>query len=328
MRRARAVRRSLAMAAACAMMVSAPPLAATPEHEALAVARELFLEAMQLEEAQDYARALATLRRVAAIKMSPSVRTHMAFCLERTGKLAEALTLYEALARDATSGRDLPISRAASRAAEALRPRVPRLTIRVPERAPDLRVLLDDAPLAIGLYGEPLLLDPGAHRIEATAARSKAVHDTVTLVERAVAVYEVRFAEEAVATATPAATARSAPPISTTPPPAAAHPPRATRSRALPIATTVTAGALLTAGISAFLVAGGKQRDGEEACRSRVDCEDLREGPRVWDALAIGAFGGAAIAGGLSVYLWSRPARADAARLEVGPGAVHLRGRF
>lgn len=324
----RALRRAVTHATLIASMVLSRPLAAKPDQDSLAVARELFLEAMQLEEARDYPRALATLRRVAAIKLSPSVRAHLAFCLERTGKLAEALTIYEALASEDSGGADAATKATAVRASADLRARVPRLTIRVVDRAPELRVLLDDAPLAMGLYGEPLLVDPGPHRIQATAAGRQPIEATVTLEERAVAVYEVRFATDHDAHAPPASTrpvrlTARAEPLRTSP-----GPQPGSRSRALPIAMTASSITLLAGGVVAFSVAGSKQRAAREACLTRIDCEDLRTAPRTWDAVALSALGGAVIAGGLSAYLWTRPASARAVSVTAGAGTVGVRGDF
>lgn len=66
--------------------------AATPTE--IAVARRLFAEAVELEEAADWLAAEARLREILRIKATPGVYYHLAFCMEKQESLVEASVNY------------------------------------------------------------------------------------------------------------------------------------------------------------------------------------------------------------------------------------------
>ncbi|MEB2312015.1 MAG: hypothetical protein OZ928_09200 [Polyangiaceae bacterium] len=181
--------RSLALAAlalgAALAAGSAPRLArAEPTPKEIEAARALFTAASQHERAGDYASAADELRRALAIKETPGLRYHLAYALERQGRLAEALAEYEragALIRGGAAAPDVEALLAPAQ--EALARRVPTLELRLSPAGAELRVTLDGAPLAPAELAAPLRLDPGEHLVEATAPGYRRVARRVTLAE-------------------------------------------------------------------------------------------------------------------------------------------------
>jgi tetratricopeptide (TPR) repeat protein len=143
--------------------------AADPREEQLAQA--LFEEARGLMDRERYAEACPKLKESQRLDPGGGTLLNLAICHEKEGKLATAKGDYEqalALAtRDARKDRQA-IARARL---AALEPTVPRLSVSVGSAAdaPGLEVKLDGLVLRRAAWGVPTLVDPGAHRLEASA---------------------------------------------------------------------------------------------------------------------------------------------------------------
>ena len=132
--------------AAVAVLISAPgiasaqtpvpvPPSAEPGASALVAARELFREAGQDADAGKFALALEKYRRVAAVKETGQVRFNIARCEEQLGQIASALADYELVERDmhdAHGDAENELRGTSRERGNALRPRVPRLTLKGP----------------------------------------------------------------------------------------------------------------------------------------------------------------------------------------------------
>ena len=170
--------------AAVAVLISAPgiasaqtpvpvPPSAEPGASALVAARELFREAGQDADAGKFALALEKYRRVAAVKETGQVRFNIARCEEQLGQIASALADYELVERDmhdAHGDAENELRGTSRERGNALRPRVPRLTLKGPlPQPPSFVVRLDGAIVNDAALGVPLPVDPGRHRVEASA---------------------------------------------------------------------------------------------------------------------------------------------------------------
>jgi hypothetical protein len=143
------------------------------------------------------------------------------------------------------------------------------------------------------------------------------------------------------------ATTRTAPPTASTPtlpPPAVVKPaqpvpPATTRApqrpgdvpRTAAIVATVSAGALTGLGLAAFLVAGHAHDEAVATCAARTtSCDDLRGPIHTWDALALGAWIGAAAATTVAVILWVGGSREGKARGSawIGPARAAFAASF
>lgn len=159
---------------------------AEPTPQELATARALFDDAVELEKNKDYAGALGMFRKVATIKSTGIVRYHEGFCAEKLGRWVEALDAYSRAAIEAQGDpKQKQALEAAKKADVALRPRVPRLRVKVsmPRKAKyELRI--DGTVIAPSLADTPILVDPGKHVVEVTSDGLVAKPHEVTVSEK------------------------------------------------------------------------------------------------------------------------------------------------
>ncbi|MBS2014015.1 MAG: hypothetical protein JST00_14085 [Deltaproteobacteria bacterium] len=148
-----------------------PSDASTPKLDNRARAQQLFDSALADAEAGNLASACPKF--LASQEADPKTSTllNLGACYEKNGQTASAWGAFreaETLARKI--GRADWATNARSHA-EALEPRLVRLTIMVPEgnAVPGLVILRDGARLSNGEWGVPIPVDPGEHAIRATA---------------------------------------------------------------------------------------------------------------------------------------------------------------
>jgi len=301
------------------------------------VAKRLFEDGVDLEKKSDFAGALAKYKEAEQITVTPGLRFHKGYCLEQTGKLAAALEEYEAADKLATASNKQDVHAAVVVRLEPLRSRVPQIAIRLTTPVKDVDVQLDG--VAVGpqlLDGKAFRLDPGAHVVMARAPAYKTFSRTVQVPESVTTTVDVSLDRAPTgAVVPPAAAVTSEPARPGIEPPAEA---RRSRSLALPITTTAATVALAGTGVAMFLVAGGAQSDAQTACPAKTSCDDERSRVRTFDAVALGAFIGAAGFAVVSVVLWTssgseRTASAPVppvtrGRLVAAPNGVGIAGTF
>ena len=153
------------------MGVGAPALGDGSSPAEIVAARELFRQGTEDADAGRFAEGLEKFRKVASIKETAAVRFNIARCEESLQKTGAARADFELAEREA--GEDPKgdeVARLAHDRADALRPRVPRLSLTPPTPLPSgLVVSVDGGKLAVATLGVPLPLDPGPHVIEASA---------------------------------------------------------------------------------------------------------------------------------------------------------------
>jgi hypothetical protein len=149
-----------------------------------AASESLFRDGKRLLELKDFARACPKLAE--SFRLDPATGTllALALCHEGEGKIATAWAEYvDAAARARGEGR--PDRAEAARAwAGALEPKLPRLTIVVPDvvaRTADLRVKRNGIALGLGAWGMAVPVDPGEHVVEVTASGKKPWVRTVSI---------------------------------------------------------------------------------------------------------------------------------------------------
>jgi hypothetical protein len=97
-------------------------------------------------------------------------RFHLAGCYEALGKLASAHALFLEVAAEAKQRGQDERERVARQKAEALEPRLSRLTVDVPfASSPELRIERDGTPIGSAQWGLAVPVDPGRHRVSASA---------------------------------------------------------------------------------------------------------------------------------------------------------------
>ena len=165
------VRRSAAVAAACAALVWGAANAHAQGSGTEAAATALFDEARKLMDAGKYAEACPKLAESQRLAPSGGTLINLAECYEHTGQTASAWVAWkDAAARANSAGKRDVEKRALSRAA-ALEPGLAKLTIAVSSASDvsGLQVKRDGDVVGHAEFGLGIPIDPGSHTVEASA---------------------------------------------------------------------------------------------------------------------------------------------------------------
>ncbi len=283
-----------------------PPAPAPPAAADLATARQLFSEALAAEDQGRCAEAIPIYERIARIAVSPVLYFRLGGCHEALGRVVEAINAFELAAQEAEKKRDADVAKEARARLAKLRPRAARLAVRVPEGAEGVEIIIDDRPVSAALADAPLLVDPGPHHV-VVRARSH---------ERSFTADVTAAAEEPVTVSADLGSKKAAPPAPEPRP--AAPPPAPEAPRAIPVeappdrwrgyvAGGVTAGVGVGALVSGLVAHARFQEflieNGNPKPGSRPARERLRDSGQA-AALASTMLTGAFVVGtGLTVYL-------------------------
>lgn len=148
-----------------------------------ATARALFDEGLAFADHGQWEQAVDRFRRTLSLRDSHVVRYNLALGLTHTGALVEASEHLTRLVNDAEAGQDVRAQ--AEVALDDVRPRIPRLTIRLTGAADGAQVRMDERELPAAMIGVPMLTDPGPHSIAVTRDGREAVGREVDLIEGA-----------------------------------------------------------------------------------------------------------------------------------------------
>lgn len=177
----------LSTAPVAAQQPNAPPPTTPEQDEARDKARVLALEGLTLMEKQKFDEARDRFERAEALFHAPTNLRLLGQALVALGRLARAKEVYERAANE-----ELPFyapqpfkdaQAAAKNELAALVPRVPTVELVVPPGAKDVEVLIDKAKVPSEQLGKPIFVDPGEHRIVASAENARDVHRKFTVKE-------------------------------------------------------------------------------------------------------------------------------------------------
>lgn len=164
--------RAVLLAAWFAALCVQPEAASAQESgDTRASALALFEQGRELTAHGRYAEACPKFEAAAKLLYSAGILLNLADCFAHTGRTASAWAVFRDAAGAAMrAGRDLEAAEARRRQAE-LSPHLPYLLIEVPEddRPPGLIVHRDEHAVAPGAWNIELPIDPGEHRITASA---------------------------------------------------------------------------------------------------------------------------------------------------------------
>jgi tetratricopeptide (TPR) repeat protein len=138
-----------------------------------ALAEALFQEGKALLEQGNVPSACAKLSESFRVESALGTLLNLAVCHEREGKIASAWSEYTDALALAEHSNEAERAQFARQRAEELRERVPRLQLRISQPELGLRVMLDGQLLGDGTWDLAIPLDPGVHRLEATASGGK-----------------------------------------------------------------------------------------------------------------------------------------------------------
>jgi hypothetical protein len=244
----------------------------------------LFNEARARMERGDYETACAQLRESDRLDPAPGTKLNLAACEEKRGRLATAWALYRIVAEQLPAADErVPIAR---RAADALGPRLPYLTVvRAPGAPPATSVSRDGVAVAEAALGVELPADPGATTIRVTAPGHAPRELVVTLAEAERRLVEVLPGE-------PLAPRVPAPP----PPPAAATEANGSGARTAGLVMGAVGIVATVAGVATAIAAYDRQEVNHAHCseeRNACDQEgaDAADAGRVLVAVSAVSFG-------------------------------------
>jgi serine/threonine-protein kinase len=323
---------------AWALLLGAPAAWAQKSSDARVAAEALFDEGKRLMKAHSYSEACAKF--AASHEMDPALGTllNLANCYEQAGRTASAWAAFREAGDLAKTAGDIKRATVARERAAGLDPKLLRLTLKVPSKSqvPGLEIQRDGVVVSAALFGAAIPVDPGSHRVVATAQGHKSFQQEV-LVKGEGRTFEVVVP---VLEAWPTPAAPEPPPVLPAPPP----PPEAAPAKApaapmikedVPVAAVQVdapdpkrkrriVGQVLV-GVGAVGVAVGgyfgldamnKHKEFQDACDPGVDCDAddvaLERDAKKWGDMATIAMtvGGGALISGL--VLWWTAVAAEA----------------
>ena len=147
-----------------------------------AAAQALFDSARDLMKKGNYAEACPKFEESQRLDPGSGTLLNLAICYEQRGLTASAWATFLEAAMSARAAGKVDRVKSAQQRADALAPRLARLTIRVAdERMAGLEVRRDDVVVRPGQWGAAIPTDPGTHVISAKAPGRKAWQLSVTL---------------------------------------------------------------------------------------------------------------------------------------------------
>ena len=182
---------------AFALSLSTLPLAWSPPARAQvsdaerAAARDLFKQGDELQRAGKFAEALDKFQRAEQVIHAPTNVLRIAECQAAMGRLVEAAESYRQVTRWQLAAGSPPAFQSAIDQAKGelaqVEPRVPKVLVQVtppPPQGSQPQLVIDGATVPFALVGEQIPLDPGEHKLQATAAGQASPEVTVNLKER------------------------------------------------------------------------------------------------------------------------------------------------
>lgn len=351
------VRRSVfAALGALAIVIGSRSAAAAPSAADKLTAKALFDAGRALTKANNFADACPKLQESQQLDPSLVTEFFLADCYEHTGRLATAWIYYEDVATQASAAGQRDRGTFARDRADAVKPRVPKLTIEVPAKMkdwPDLEIKRDRSVVSQGQWGVSVAVDPASYSISANAKGKKRWTMTIELKEGRSETVKVPILEDEAAPI-----AQLPPPEPVAPPPPVkpiaktqVAPPKApsiSRPIAKPVqgrtgttqrTTGIVVGAAglvglgIGAGFGALAMSKQSASKAPGRCDAQSNCDlkgrDLRyDAFRAANASTIGVVVGTVVLAGGIVLVTTAPKLPRSTTLSLGPGSLSLTGRW
>lgn len=162
-------------------------LAADPPKTDPAAAQSLFYEARTLMQQNKFAEACPKLEESMRLDAGLGTQFNLADCNEHIGKITSAWAGFLEVAAGSKASNQAEREKLARKRAQALEPRLPKLVVEVASAPPGLEVKRDGVAVGAAAWGSPIPVDPGSHRISATAPGKGSWEATVAATEGKVA---------------------------------------------------------------------------------------------------------------------------------------------
>jgi hypothetical protein len=208
--------------------LAAPAAAQTPAE--VATAKRWFKEAEDAEKRGDHRLALTRFEQALSVKATPQLHLRVGACQEKLGRIIEAEESYEQALEKANAQALAAVAKVAEEQIQALRPRIPTVSILPAKAYPGLSVAIDGVPVAPAALGAKVPINPGAHMLTAEATGYARREQRFSAVERDAQELELNLLPVEMAQPPPPSVpspAASSPPSSSPPPPPRPRPSRA-----------------------------------------------------------------------------------------------------
>jgi hypothetical protein len=176
-------KRAIGLSFALGVTLAGHPAWSDPSSSDKAFAEALYNDALSLLKAGSAQQACPKLEESQRLDAQLGTLLHLAACHEQIGKTATAWAEFKqalsALARVPSRDR----TAFAQAHVSSLEGRLSRITITTPTGTPSASVAIDGRSLASASFGTPLPLDPGTHRVEATAPGRKPWSSDISIAE-------------------------------------------------------------------------------------------------------------------------------------------------
>lgn len=337
---AKGLRRALTFAVLIAAIAQTPAAHAQGQHKVAAEA--LFDEGRKLMAQRKPALACPKFADSQRLDPSPSTLLNLASCYEKLGKSATAWATYKEAASLAYAQNRQSLVTIATKHANALEPTLSRLAVRVSEPAPGLTIKADGVQL--GDWGLAIPMDPGTHRLEATAPNKQPWSTMAevpsggeTLTVTVPALEDAPSPPTLTSAEVPAAPPRTMPASEPMPHAGADETSRGGTQRTIGIVTGAAGLAGIATGTVFLVIAKSKYDDSRDHCPADKNlCTpegvSLRDDARSAGNIATIAYGIGAAALAAGVVLWITAPSHEARRGSIGvsPTASGLlvQGRF
>jgi hypothetical protein len=301
-------------------------------------AKAQFTNAQKLFKAGRFAEALPLFRDLAQSTKSPNARLYVGHCLQELGKYVEAHKAFTAVVKEITEHPDekyQPTREAAIAQLAVLNVRLGRVIISLSDAPPNLAVTLDGNAVEEKMLGSSIVVEPGAHRVEASASGLAPIRRDVNIDGGEVKTVPISFKkgvgdEAPFAVSTPSSgSASTAPPFET---------------RSDDGATMRTmgfvAGGVGVAGLAVFTITGlmaksafdDLERQCHGPCADASYVDRINRGKALQTTANVGLVVGlVGVATGTMLFVLGRPKHGDApvsVSLSNGGGAISYEGRF
>jgi hypothetical protein len=157
------------LVAAVASLALPSPVRAQPDEVDRKAATRLFNEGRDLMAQKRFREACDKFEEGYSRAKGLGLQYHMADCYEALGQLARAYELFSEVADVAGRVGQHDRQKIALARAEALVPRLSRMSLRVEQPVPGLTLLVDDEPLPASQWSASLPIDSGRHEVVASA---------------------------------------------------------------------------------------------------------------------------------------------------------------
>lgn len=296
-------------------------------------AEALFNEARDLVTKQRFDEACPKFAESQRLEPAPGTQINLADCLERQGKTASAWVTYRIAAQSQRTAGHADRAKTLEQRAKALEGSLFKHTIVVPEtaRLTGLVVQRDGTELTPAEWGTAIPVDPGAHTITAHAPGHKEWSDT----------FDASKQGGALTTTLPVLDAEVAPasaPVAPAPAPAPSEP-GMSPLRIAGIAVGAAGIVGLGIGLGFGLHAGSRWSDAKSTCSNFAagECTDpaaIRASDSAHSSATAAdvafVIGGAALVGGLAMFLFAPSTSRTTARVTplISPSFVGAEGAF